>query len=194
MTATDVLTALSVRQDHFLLESGYHANLWVSLDSLFVDTARARPLVGALSHKLRGYDVTAVCGPILGGAFLALAIAHELGARFYFTTHQDSARQGLFNVAYVLPSELRSLVRGERVALVDDAISAGSSVRATKTALDDAGAATVVVGAFLTLGNTGRDYFEALGVPVEALGHREFTMWKPTECPLCAAGASLVNP
>jgi orotate phosphoribosyltransferase len=194
MTASDLLSTLPVRQGHFLLESGYHANLWVSLESLFVDTARATALIRALTGRLRRYDVTAVCGPMFGGAFLALAIANELGAHFYFTRQQDSAHEGLFRATYTLPSELHALVRNERVALVDDAISAGSSVRATKIALDDAGATTVVVGALVTLGNTARDYFEALGIPMEALSHREFNMWKPAECPLCAAGACLVNP
>ena len=194
VAASDLLSALPIRHGHFLLESGYHSKLWLSLDALFVDTAKVAPLVTALADKIRSFQVTAVCGPMLGGAFLAHAIARELGVRFYFATGPKQDPDGLFNATYALPAELVARVRGERVALVDDVISAGASVRATKVALDNAGAHTVVVCAFLTLGNTGRNHFEAQGVPVEALGHREFTMWKPSECPLCAAGASLVNP
>ncbi len=86
------------------------------------------------------------------------------------------------------------MVKGERVALVDDAISAGSSARATKSALDDAGASTVVAAALITFGDTGVDYFTRHGIRVEALNHREFMMWKPDQCPLCRTGEPLVGP
>ena len=194
MTRSDVLSALPIQRGHFLLESGYHSNTWLSLAGLFVDTARVAPLVTALAAKIQPHRVTAVCGPMLGGAFLAQAIAHELGVRFYFATGPTQDADGLFSAAYQLPAELAVRVRAEHVALVDDVISAGSSVRATKVALDNAGARTVVVATLLTLGDTGRSYFESQGIPLEALGHREFTMWKPGECPLCAAGGSLSNP
>ncbi len=193
MTETDLLSALPIRHGHFLLESGYHSKLWLSLDALFVDTANVAPLVTALADKIRRHDVTAVCGPMLGGAFLAFAIARELGVRFYLATGPNKASDGLFNATYSLSAEQAARARGERVAVVDDVISAGSSVRATTLALNHAGAHTAAVGTFLTLGDMGRGYFESQGTPVESLGHREFTMWKPSECPLCAAGASLVN-
>jgi orotate phosphoribosyltransferase len=193
MAVSDPLSSLPIRHGHFLVESGYHSNLWFPLDSLLIDTTAMSPLVVALAGKLRPHQVTAVCGPMLGGAFLALAIARELGVRFYFATGPHTTSGGLFKAKYSLPYEQRTRVHGERVALVDDAISAGSSVRATKSALDEAEAFTVVVGTLFTLGTAGRNYFEHMGVPLETLSHREFTMWKPSECPMCAAGAPLVS-
>jgi orotate phosphoribosyltransferase len=195
MFSSDLLSSLPIRSGHFLLESGYHSNLWFSLDSLLVDTTAMNPLVVALADKLRPHQVTAVCGPMLGGAFLALAVARELGVRFYFATgpYHTSASEGLFKARYSLPHEQRMRVRGERVALVDDAISAGSSVLATKAALDESDASAVVIGTLFTLGTAGRTYFENVGIPLEALSHREFTMWKPAECPMCAAGAPLID-
>ena len=183
-----------MRQGHFVLESGYHADSWVALDELFVDGARVAPLVAALAKKLRPYDITAVCGPMTGGAFVALAIARELGKRFYFTNRRPAADAGLWRAEYVLPSQLLRMVSGERVALVDDAISAGSSVRASKSALDHAGATTVVAGAFITFGTTGEEYFHTQQIPLETLERREFTMWKPAECPLCRSGLPFEHP
>jgi orotate phosphoribosyltransferase len=194
VNANDILSALPLRAGHFLLESGYHSNLWVTLDSLFVDPERVAPLVTALAEKLRPYDVTAVCGPMVGGAFLALMMARELGKRFYFTNLRPASVPGLFEAEYVLPPELRRMVIGERVALVDDAISAGSSVRATKSALDQARASTVVGAALITFGETGKDYFKQQGIPVESLDHRELAMWQPDDCPLCRAGEPFVRP
>jgi orotate phosphoribosyltransferase len=190
-----VLDSLPARRGHFLLESGYHTNLWLTLDGMFVDTRALAPLVSALADRLRPHAPTAVCGPMLGGAFLAQAVATVLGAKFYFTEPAPpSADPGLFRAKYRLPAELLPRVAGERVAVVDDVISAGSSVRATVEALADAGASTVAVGALLVLGDAAEAHFAGQGVPVEAVGRSEFSLWKPDDCPLCRAGVPLEDP
>lgn len=190
----DVLDALPARRGHFLLESGYHADLWLTLDAMFVDTAALAPLVSALAGALRSHAPTAVCGPMQGGAFLAQAVATVLGARFYFTDPAPpSADPGLFRAKYRLPDELRRRAGGERVAVVD-VISAGSSVRATVDALASAGASTVAVGALLVLGDAAEAHFAGQGIPVEAVARSEFRLWKPDECPLCRDGVPLEDP
>ena len=106
--ADDILNLLPVRSGHFLLESGYHADVWFDLDSLFVSPRRIAPLVTELSQHLAPHEPTAVCGPLLGGAFLAQAVAAELGVNFYYT-HPSGSYQGnqLFAARYELPAELR---------------------------------------------------------------------------------------
>lgn len=194
MTAS-ILSALPARHGHFLLESGYHTDLWLTLDALFVDPPQLAPLVAALADRLRSHAVSAVCGPLLGGAFLAQRLATTLGVGFYYTESRPGrVDAGLFTTEYHLPSELRRRVRGQRVAVVDDVISAGSSVRATVAALTAAGAATAVVAALLVLGDTATTHFAQHELPVEALSRREFTLWQPTECPLCRAGSPLEDP
>jgi len=191
----DVLKTLPVRAGHFLLESGYHADLWFTLDALFVTPRDVAPLVTALSSRLGPYGASAVCGPLTGGAFLAQAVATELGVDFFFS--EPAPRQsagGLFASEYRLPAALRNRIRGTRVALVDDVISAGSSVRATAAALAEAGASVAVVGTLLALGTTAVEFFAACGVPVEALGRRDFTMWEAAACPLCRSRAPLEDP
>jgi orotate phosphoribosyltransferase len=156
---------------------------------LFVDVARISPALDALAERLRPYDVSVVCGPLLGGAFLAQAMAARLGVRFCYTVPgRPSAAPGLFTATYVLPSGLIPHVRAQRIAIVDDAVSAGSSAKATKDALDQAGATTVVVGALLTLGTSAIDHFAQQDIRIEAIEHRPFDMWGPDECPLCVAG------
>jgi orotate phosphoribosyltransferase len=78
--------------------------------------------------------------------------------------------------------------------VVDDAISAGSSVRAAIAALTDAGASIAAVGALLVLGDAARAHFAAQRVPVEKLGHRAFSLSAPDACALCRAGVALERP
>src|SRR5712692_6914905 len=113
----DILSALPSRGGHFLLESGYHTDLWLTLDAMFVEPAAMAPAVAALADKLRPHMVTAICGPLLGGAFLAQALATAMGARFYYTEPVPaSSASGLFKAEYRLPAEQRRRIRGERVA------------------------------------------------------------------------------
>jgi orotate phosphoribosyltransferase len=195
--AVDVLDALPARRGHFALESGYHTDLWLTLDALFVDPVAIAPLVAALAGRLRAHAPTAVCGPLLGGAFLAQAIATHLAVKFFAVEPAPAAAAPageLFAARYRLPPGQRALVRGERVAVVDDAISAGSSVRAAIAALTDAGASIAAVGALLVLGDAARAHFAAQRVPVEMLGHRALSLSAPDACALCRAGVALERP
>jgi len=191
----DILEALPARRGHFLLESGYHTDLWFTLDALFVSPRDVAPLVTALADRLRPHGASAVCGPLLGGAFLAQAVATVLGVDFFFSEPAPRRSETAFYAAeYRLPSALEHRIRGARVALVDDVISAGSSVRATAAALAAAGASTEAVGTLLALGKKAVGDFAGRGVPFEALGRRDFTMWEPGVCPLCRTGTLLEDP
>jgi orotate phosphoribosyltransferase len=195
----DILKTLPARRGHFLLESGYHTDLWFTLDALFVSPYDIAPQVAALAELLRPYPISAVCGPLVGGAFFAHAVAAHMGLRFYFSQQLTFKTEGrsdgdLFTAEYRLPPELRRRVGNERIAIVDDVISAGSSVRATAADLTAAGAQTVVVGTILLLGNQAVEYFSACGIPLVALAQQEFNLWAPAECPLCRTGAPLENP
>lgn len=194
----DVLDTLPVRQGHFVLESGYHTDLWLTLDALFVEPAAIAPLVAALADQLRAHAPTAVCGPLLGGAFLAQGLATTLGVKFFAAepapATADADTGELFTARYRLPPGQRMHARGERVAVVDDVISAGSSVRAAIAALTDAGASIAAVGSLLVLGDAALAHFAAQGVPVEALGRRAFSLWAPAECALCRQGLPLERP
>lgn len=188
---TSVLDLAGSRRGHFQMESGYHTALWFDLDALFDDGSRVDPFVAQLASKLTAYDVEVVCGPATGGAKLAELIAGRLGCTFAFTQPGSAGAAGLFKARYVLPPEFADGLRGRRVALVDDVMSAGSSLRATLAEVETSGARTVVIGALHVLGGAGVDFFLQRGLTVETVGRDDYEMWRPDRCPLCAAGAPL---
>ncbi len=191
----DVLSRVPARAGHFLLESGCHTDLWLTLDALFVDPASIGPLVDALAARLRPYATSAICGSLLGGAFLAQALAAALGQRFYFSEPCPRApRPGLFTAEYRLRPDLAQRIRGEHLAVVDDVISAGSSARATVRAAESAAADVRVVAALMVLGSDGLAHFTRTGIRVEALEYRDFNVWSPDDCPLCRDGRALEDP
>jgi orotate phosphoribosyltransferase len=147
--------------------------------------------VDQLAERLRPYNVSAICGPFVGCAFLALLLAERLNAKFVYTQSAGGSSDRMFGARYSLTPELARQVEGHRVAVVDDMISAGSSVRASIDAIHAAHASVVVVGCLTLLGTNGKDYFEDIGIPLEYVDTQALTMWLPADCPLCAAGAPL---
>jgi orotate phosphoribosyltransferase len=191
-SAAAFLELVASRRGHFRLESGHHSGLWLDLDPLFADPHRVTPFVAELTSALRPYAVAAVCGPLLGGAFLAQLVAHALGVDFCFTERvMPSQAGGLYQVSYRLPPAFAARLRGKRLAMVDDVMSAGSALRGTYAELQAHAAAPVVAGALLVLGSTGAGFFAQRGVAVEAVARDQYELWLPADCPLCAAGLPL---
>src|SRR5215218_5708567 len=121
------LSLVAGRRGHFRLESGHHGGLWLNLDALFAEPRRIAPFVTALASTIRPHAVSAVCGPLQGGAFLAQLVAHALDVEFWFTERvMPAASSGLYRARYLLPSAFVPRVRDKRVAIVDDVMSAGS--------------------------------------------------------------------
>ncbi len=191
----DLLRLMPGSEGHFRLESGHHANRWLDLDALFADPARVHPFVEQLARALRSYDIAGVCGPLQGGAFLAQLVAAALGVEFWFTERvMPAGDDGLYRARYRLPRALEPRVRGKRLAIVDDAISAGSAVRGTYAELEARGAQPVVIGALLVLGSAASPFFAERGMPVEAVARIPFELWAPAGCPLCASRIPLEEP
>ena len=192
--ATSFFELTSGRRGHFQLESGHHSELWFDLDALFAVPGKIRSLACQLTELLRPYNVPMVCGPLLGGAFLAQLVAHTLDVEFCFTERvMPRDATGLYQATYVLPAAFSVRGRERRIAMVDDVMSAGSALRGTYTELQRHGATPVVAGALMVLGTTGADFFAELQVPVEAVVRESYSLWLPTGCPLCKAGTPLEN-
>lgn len=191
---TTFLDLARARKGHFQMESGLHCGLWFDLDLAFIDPKALDPFVAQLAHSLRRHDVEAVCGPLTGGAFLAQLLARALDCECYFTAPVKSALEGEFKARYKLPPGAGHRLLGKRVALVDDVMSVGSSLRATLSELEAHGAIPVVVGALHVLGSTGASFFTERGLRIESTGRGAFDAWRPSECPLCAANVPFEDP
>jgi orotate phosphoribosyltransferase len=186
-----VLSLMSARTGHFPLESGHHGELWLELDTLFWEPTALEPPVRRLAELIRPHAPDVVCGPLVGGAFLAQLVAMRLGLRFCHTERVSAGDGGLYAATYRLPGALGVRLRGLRVAVVDDVVNAGSSVRATLAALTQAGARPVALGALLALGATPAKVAAAAGLPLETVATRENEIWEPQSCPRCANGEPL---
>jgi orotate phosphoribosyltransferase len=163
-----LLDLIPTHRGHYAYTSGDHGDLWLDLDALFARPRSLHPYVAELAGLLPPVDV--VCGPLTGGAYLAELVADALDTHFAWTSG----------------TTLTGNVKDSRVAIVDDAINAGSAVSAAATAVAAAGGQVVAVAALLTLGQAPRTL---AGVEVRSLATMPSQLWPATTCPECAAGS-----
>ncbi|MGZ4271377.1 MAG: phosphoribosyltransferase family protein [Solirubrobacteraceae bacterium] len=192
MTADGLIEALPARRGHFLLESGHHGELWLDLDALFARPARVAPFVAELAEQLSGCGAEVVCGPLVGGGFVAQAVAQRLGIDASWTERVAApSAGGLYAARYRIPDALRERVRDRSVAVVDDVINAGSATRATIADLRACDARPVALGALLVLGQGAAELAGAEGLALASVAALANAIWDPADCPLCAAGVVL---
>jgi orotate phosphoribosyltransferase len=190
----DLSALLAGRRSHFRMESGYHSELWFDLDKLFADSARLQPFVDDLAIRLASHRIEAICGPMTGGAKLAAMIGAKLNIKSFHTERFEAPNAtGLFPVRYHVPADQRERLRGKAVAIVDDAISAGSAVKGTHADLLACGARPIVCGALIIFGNAADNFAAEKSLRLESVVQMSFNMWLPADCPLCRAGIPVEN-
>ena len=190
--AATIAALLAERRGHFLMESGYHSGSWFELGTLFDHPAELRPFVAELARRLSSHGAEVVCGPMTGGAKLAELIAIELDVAHLVADRFETPKAtGLFPVTYRIPEAERHNVRGRSVAIVDDAISAGSAVRGTYTDLIACGARPVALGALIVFGDAAAAFATQTGLVLEGIERMPLDMWHPAQCPLCKAGVAV---
>ncbi len=186
---------LNINRGHFQLESGLHGDVWFDLERVFLHPKVLMPFTRGLAALLSTYDLSIVCGAMVGGSFVAYSIAETLGLDFIYTERHVGDHPGArYEVSYKLPQSLRSAVANQRVGIVDDVINAGSAVTKTYEELKSCGATAVVCAALLTVGGQGPKRLSDEYPPIVALEHLESSLWKRSDCPLCRSGKPLTDP
>jgi orotate phosphoribosyltransferase len=188
--ARELLAALDASRGHFVFESGDHGDLWLDLETLFVDARRMQRWTQSLAEQASTCRPDLVCGPLTGGAFVAQLLATQVGAGFTFSERFGPGTEG---PRYRIPEPLRQSVSGRRVLIVDDVVNAGSAVSSILRDLRGCGAELAGFAALLTLGDAASDIAMHHRVPLFTLASLDGRLWSPAACPLCRSGMPLVN-
>ena len=149
-----------------------------------------RPFVEKLAGKLSAHRPDLICGPMTGGALLAELIANHLGTRFAFA--QRTIENG--RAQYSIAKSLRDVLKDQRVAVVDDAISAGSAVGGTVGDVVACGGHVIALGALMLVGRRPHELAARLKLPLEWLLQLETEVWAADQCPLCRQGEPCEEP
>ena len=170
-----------LREGHFLLTSGRHSSRFLLFAPAFALPSAAAELGQAVAELFERQDIETVVGPAMGGVILAHEVARALGVRSIFA-EKDGERMAL--------KRGFTLRAGERVLVVEDAVSTGGSVQKVLDICEAMQADVRGVGIIADRPGGKVD----LGVPLKALMTLEIPSYAPDDCPLCREGRPLERP
>lgn len=136
MTNDDVLAEFrdfgALREGHFILSSGLHSGVFLQKNLVFMHPERCERLCRALAAKITSAvgEVDVVISPAVGGIIPGYETARQLGVPAIYLEREAGALK--FRRAF-------SIQPGARVAVVEDIVSTGLSLRETVEAVEAVG-------------------------------------------------------
>jgi orotate phosphoribosyltransferase len=174
-------TARAIKEGHFLLASGLHSPVYWEKFRILQYPHLTERLCRLIAQHFRGQKIDAVAGPTTGGIILAFETARQLGTRGIFAEKEGGTR--VFRRDFEIEP-------GERVLIVADILTTGSSLRETISAVAKLGGIVTGIGVLVDRSERNLDFnlpfFSCLRAPT--------TVYSPQECPLCAGHIPLVKP
>ncbi|MDO8567103.1 MAG: orotate phosphoribosyltransferase [Dehalococcoidales bacterium] len=170
----------AILKGHFLLTSGLHSPVYWEKFQVLQFPNYTEKLCGMIASHFKGLGVQVVAGPTTGGIILAFEVGRQMGVRSIFAEKEGTERKFRrgFNIS-----------PGEKVLIVDDILTTGSSIKEVISAVNKLGGD--IVGFGVLVNRSEQDI--NLGAPLFAC-HRAITpAYDPKTCPLCAAKIPLVK-
>ncbi len=166
---------------HFQLTSGRHSDRFLQCSQLLQYPGEAEKVCRWMAEPFQGAEIETVIGPALGGILLAYEVARQLGARAVYT-EKDNDQMALKRGFIIKP--------GERVLVVEDAVTTGGSVEKVLSILRQVRADIVALSVIVDRSAAPPNF----GVPMQALLKLQIDSYRPEDCPLCRANIPLIRP
>jgi orotate phosphoribosyltransferase len=171
----------AVKQGHFLLASGLHSPVYWEKFRILQYPRYTEKLCHLIAQHFKEQKIDLVAGPTTGGIILAFETARQLGLRSIFAEKTGGVRT--FRRDFDIAPD-------ERVLIIDDILTTGSSIRETIDAVSKLGGIVVGIGVLVNRSQEDID----LGVPLFSCLRVPTVTYPPEKCPLCAANIPLTKP
>lgn len=173
---------------HFRLSSGLHSGKYLQCALVLQYPDLAEKLCNQLASRLelRGSKIDAVISPAIGGIIVGQEVAKVLGCRAIFCEREEGKmklRRGF---------EIR---KEERVVVVEDVITTGSSVKEIVEIVQGMGGKVEGIGVIVDRSKPSlSDELVTLNLPLNSLLRIDIETYSPEECPICKKGIPLQKP
>ena len=172
----------AILKGHFLLASGLHSPIYWEKFRVLQFPGYTEQLCRMISTHFQKQGIQVVAGPTTGGIILAFEVARQLGVRGIFA-EKAGATERAFRRGF-------SINPGERVLIVDDILTTGSSIREVMAAVNKQGGIVVGIGVLVDRSEQRIDF----GISLFSCHRARTLTYTPQDCPLCAAHIPLVKP
>ena len=173
----------AIQKGHFKLTSGVHSDTYIQCAQIMQHPEFMHNLCSELGKKFRGDDIDVIVGPAIGGIIMAHVMARVLGpwVRAIFTERENE------KMTLRRSFEIKE---GEKVLVVEDVTTTGSSVREVIDIVNSRQGKVVGVGVLIDRSGGKVDF----GIKTEKLLTVDIKTYLPEECPLCKKGIPVVKP
>lgn len=172
----------AILRGHFLLTSGLHSPIYWEKFRVLQFPIYTEQLCHMIADHYKNDGVQLVAGPTTGGVILAFEVARQLGVRGIFAEKEGSSER-TFRRGF-------SIDPGERVLIVDDILTTGSSIREVIRATIKHGGKPVGLGVLVDRSEQEMDF----GAPLFSCLRSITITYTPQDCPLCADRIPLIKP
>jgi len=172
----------AILKGHFLLASGLHSPVYWEKFRVLESPSYTEQLCRMITTHFQKQNIQVVAGPTTGGIILAFETARQLGVRGIFAEREGTTER-TFRRGFSIDS-------GERVLIVDDILTTGSSIRQVMAAVTKQGGKVIGIGVLVDRSEQGEEF----GVPLFSCLRSITPTYTPQDCPLCAAHIPLVKP
>jgi orotate phosphoribosyltransferase len=168
-------------EGHFLLTSGKHSKRYVQCAQLLSHPEVAGHFMRDIAAYFGSHEIDLIAAPAVGGIIVSWEIGRLLHKRAIFLERENgimSLRRGF------------GISRGERVLIVEDVITTGSSVLEISEVVRNHGAVVTAYSSIVNRSagrfNPGESYYFCVDMDIP--------IYLPEQCPLCKQGIPLVKP
>jgi len=172
----------AVLEGHFLLNSGLHSPIYWEKFRVLQYPHYTEQLCRLIADHFRNQEIQVVAGPTTGGIILAFETARQLGVRGIFAEKEGTGERA-FRREFGIGG-------GERVLIVDDVLTTGSSIREVMAAVAKQKGIVVGIGVLVNRSEREVDF----GVPFFSCHHSATLTYPPQNCPLCSDKIPLTKP
>lgn len=173
----------AIQKGHFKLTSGVHSDTYIQCAQVMQHPEFMHNLCSELGKKFKGDDIDVIVGPAIGGIIMAHVMARVLGpwVRAIFTERENGK---------MTLRRSFEINQGEKVLVVEDITTTGSSVREVMDIVKSRQGKVVGVGVLIDRSGGKVDF----GIKTEKLLTVDIKTYLPEECSLCRKGIPAVKP
>ena len=186
LTEADVLRLFTdsgaLLSGHFVLTSGKHSDRYFEKFDVLNQPQHVAALCRELALRLADNRPGVILGPTTLGILLAFEVARHLGANAAYGERGADGKRFLRRAGHIQP--------GQRVAVVDDVLTTGGSVRECIALVEEIGATLCGVGVLVDRSG-GTVTFPA---PTVALLPMQVTAYEPNAVPEWLAAIPITRP
>jgi len=176
-------------EGHYVYASWDHGNAYVDKDPILQDPHAAFAVTRGIAELLVPHTPEVIVGPELGGIGIAMFVAYHLTELCGHTIHAAFAEKigDEAPFKYRLRAGHDVVVKGKRIAVVEDVINTGHTVERVVAAVRPHASEIVAIGAICDRSSDGHRHIAGVS-PVCALINIRLRTHDWRSCPFCRRG------